>query len=51
MVMAFSNGRVFNIHNLDGRSYEGSFKHSKPNGKGKVILDNGRSRFGEWNEG
>lgn len=52
MVMEFLNGLVWlNIHNLDGKSYEGSFKQSKPNGKGKVNLDNGRTRFGEWNEG
>ena len=36
---------------LDGRSYEGSFKLYKPNGKGKVVLENGQTRFGEWQDG
>lgn len=49
--MEYSNGKVYCLNILDGKSYEGSFKSSKPDGKGKLVLENGSTRFGEWSEG
>ena len=47
----FSNGMVYLAIYLDGKTYEGSWLNGFQEGKGKIILRDGNSRFGEWHEG
>lgn len=36
---------------IDKKMYEGNFRLGKPNGRGKIILSDGSSRYGEWENG
>lgn len=45
-------GRYLNyVRILDKKMYEGNFRQGKPNGRGKIILNDGTCRYGEWENG